>query len=43
MKTLLFLLSASLFMFARADIHVSAGFCGGSRHIESVDEYGHAL
>ncbi len=43
MKTLLFLLSASLFMFARADIHVSAGFCGGSRHIEFVDEYGHAL
>ena len=43
MKTLSLLLSASVFISARADIHVSAGFYGGSRHIESVDEHGHAL
>lgn len=42
-KTLLLLLCASLFISARADIHVSAGFYGGRRHIESLDEHGHAL
>ena len=43
MKVLLLLWAAFLSISARAGIHVSAGFCGGSRHIESVDEYGHAL
>lgn len=43
MKILQLLLVAFMSISASAGIHVSAGFCGGSRHIESVDEYGHAL